>query len=566
LGAAIVPGLPANVPLELLERVAYGRSLSRFAKAAWRYIDPDPLVWSWHMDAECEHLEAVSRGQIEKLALLVPPGTGKSLLVTLWEAWEWTWRPEGRWLCASYDQDLSTRDSLKCRSLMQSGWYQARWGEVFRLTSDENRKTYFSNDKKGWRLATSIGGHGTGEHPDRIVYDDLMSAQQAESEAERQAVRSWLNGTMSTRGAARGVRTVLIMQRLHEEDPAAHLLGQGGWESLVLPMRYERGRMGVTCLGWSDPRKVEGELLVPARYPEDVLQKIEAKLGPYGTAAQLQQRPSPATGGIFQRAWWRFWVPNRKTLPPDHPGFPPVVNKDGFVHHVEELPLTFEEKILSVDCSFKDELQAARKGQPPDPVSMGAWGRNGSGIYLLDRVNGVMDIETTASQLLAMSARHPTAVTKLIEDKANGPALMQILRHKVMGLTPVTPVGSKVQRVATAAKTERDRDARALSAVALVHAGNVYLPHPAIDPRVWDYIEQHASFPNGAHDDDVDMTSQALARIQRLIYRDERQDQTFVGEQGNQPPPETVQEVFRNRMAAAMKPKTPQRTINPYRR
>ncbi len=502
------------------------------------------------MDAECEHLEAVSRGQIEKLALLVPPGTGKSLLVTLWEAWEWTWRPEGRWLCASYDQDLSTRDSLKCRSLIQSGWYQARWGEIFRLTDDENRKTYFSNDKKGWRLATSIGGHGTGEHPDRIVYDDLLSAQQAESEAERQGVRSWLNGTMSTRGAARGVRTVLIMQRLHEEDPAAHLLSQGGWESLVLPMRYEPNRMSVTCLGWSDPRKVEGEWLVPARYSEEVVAAIEKKLGPYNSASQLQQRPAPASGGLFQRTWWKFWIPRYE---PGVEPLPAVRNKDGYEHTVKQLPESFEEQIQSWDCNFKDELQATRKGQLPDPVAGGCWGRDGSDIYLLDLVNRQMGIEETADQITAMMGRFPGAITKLIEDKANGPAVMQLLRRNVPGLTPVTPQGNKMQRVVTAAATDRDRDARALSAVALVHAGNVYLPHPAICPQVWEFIEQFSTFPNAAHDDMVDMTSQALARLQRRIFRevDEQQKEAVVYGK----PVESIQEQFQNRMNEARRPK-----------
>jgi predicted phage terminase large subunit-like protein len=253
----------------------------------------------------CEHLQAVTQGQIPKLLINIPPGAGKSLLACVfWPCWEWANDPTVRWFFASYDSRLSTRDSVKCRALLNTRWYQGRCARKFHLTGDQNQKTYYETDQGGYRLATSVGGHGTGEHPDRIVCDDPHNVQQAESPAERQAVLDWWDLTMSTRGVARNARRVLIMQRLHASDLSAHVLDQGGWEHLCLPMRWERGRMHTTCLGWNDPRNEENQLLCPGLFDEEQVRGMEKSLGSYGAAGQLQQWPVPRAGGLFQRAWF----------------------------------------------------------------------------------------------------------------------------------------------------------------------------------------------------------------------------------------------------------------------
>jgi predicted phage terminase large subunit-like protein len=149
-----------------------------------------------------------------------------------------------------------------------------------------------------------VGGHGSGEHPDRIVCDDPHNVQQAESPRERQAVLEWWDRTMSTRGRSRNARRVIIMQRLHQEDLSGHVLAEGEWVHLCLPMRYEPGRMAVTPLGWTDPRTQEQALLAPALFPEPVVARIEKSLGAYGTAGQLQQRPTPKEGGMFKTHWF----------------------------------------------------------------------------------------------------------------------------------------------------------------------------------------------------------------------------------------------------------------------
>jgi predicted phage terminase large subunit-like protein len=281
------------------------RSLYHFVRQAWSIVESVEFIDGWHIEAICAHLEAVSRGEIAKLLINIPPGCSKSLLTCVfWPAWEWANNPTLRLFFASYDQRLSTRDSVKCRVLIGSPWYQANWGERFQFTGDQNQKTYYENNRGGYRLATSVGGHGTGEHPDRIVIDDPHDVRGSESEAQRQAVHEWWDLTMSARGVSRAARRVIIMQRLHQDDLSGRVLAQGGFEHICLPMRYEPGRMKPTALGWTDPRRVEGELLCPHQFDEEKVRAIELPLGSYGAAGQLQQRPAPRGGGMFKPEWF----------------------------------------------------------------------------------------------------------------------------------------------------------------------------------------------------------------------------------------------------------------------
>lgn len=231
----------------------------------------------------------------------------KSLCVSVfWPVWEWITHPERRWLFSSYRQDLSTRDSLKCRRLIQSPWYQKNWGHAFRLTSDQNVKTRFENDRTGYRIATTAGT-GTGEGGDRIIVDDPHDVQDAESEAIRAGTLQWWDETMSTRGNdPKTAAKVIVMQRVHQEDLSGHVLELGGYEHLCLPAEFETDRPRIfTALGWTDPRREEDDLLWPERFDRKALDDLKKALGsPYAIAGQLQQRPSPREGGFFKRHWF----------------------------------------------------------------------------------------------------------------------------------------------------------------------------------------------------------------------------------------------------------------------
>ena len=174
-----------------LERERCRRSLAAFARSAWPLLEPGrPLIWGQALDAICQHLEAVSAGQLRRLLINVPPGFAKSLITAVfWPMWEWGPReqPETRILSFSYSECLSIRDNRRCRILAESAWFQERW--PLRIVSDQNQKTLFENDHRGWRMASSVGGVATGARADRLILDDPSHVADGESPAKLEAAR-----------------------------------------------------------------------------------------------------------------------------------------------------------------------------------------------------------------------------------------------------------------------------------------------------------------------------------------------------------------------------------------
>ncbi len=484
-----------------VEREFATRSLGEFVRQAWHVIEPaTPFVPGFHIDAIVEHLEAVSYGDIRNLLINVPPRHMKSTLVSvLWPAWEWTRRPERRWLFSSYAATLSIRDSVKCRRLIESPWYRARWGHVFALTGDQNAKMRFDNNRSGYRLSTSVGGAVTGEGGDRIVCDDPHNVADVASDAIRKTATDWWDIAMSTRvNDPKTSAMVIIMQRCHQRDLSGHLLEKGNFEHLCLPAEYE-GPGRVTSIGFSDPRTEQGELLWPERFGPQEIEELKVNLGSYGAAGQLQQRPSPAGGGIFKRHWFKYFQPRGANLPPVVVRLP-----DGTPVSIpaEEAPYHADEQLQSWDCAFKD-LDTS------DFVVGQLWARVGARFLLGDQFRQRTDCPGTVKAVRAMTNKWRGTLAVLIEDKANGSAVIQMLAHEIPGLLPVNPQGGKV--------------ARAQAVSPLVEAGNLYLPHPEYAPWVNDFIEECVQFPNGAHDDQVDAMTQAILR-----WHEVPREQTFV--------------------------------------
>jgi len=317
-----MPHLPylADVDSELAVR-----KLAEFSRLHWRYVETSAYVHGWHVDCIAEHLQAVTDGEIRRLIINIPPRHMKSLSVAVfWPAWSWLLDPGIRWLFSSYSQTLSTRDSVKCRRVVQSPRYAQVMGyvesveenltgiteEPFRLTLDQNQKTRFENNKGGTRLATSTGGTLTGEGGDIICIDDPHNVIEGESELQRTSVLQWWDEAMSTRlNDPKSGAYVIIMQRVHQSDLVGHILekveqkqDEDGveWNHLCLPARYEGENRIFTCLGWEDPRKEENDPLWPERYGDTELKEVEDGMTEYARASQLQQRPAPRGGGMFK--------------------------------------------------------------------------------------------------------------------------------------------------------------------------------------------------------------------------------------------------------------------------
>lgn len=462
-------------------REAEERWLAEFFKDAWAQIDPDPLIYGWHLDAMAEHLEAVTRMQIRRLAITVPPGFSKSMGVSvMWPAWCWIKDPGSKWLNSAYAQGLATRDAVRSRRLIESRWYQENWGHCFRLTSDQNEKTRYDNNRGGFRIAASVGGVGTGERGHYIVVDDPHNVMDAYSDAKRETARQWWDTVMSTRIAdPERSRHVIVMQRIAEDDLVGHVLSQGGYDHLCLPMEYDRKR--TTLLGQPDKRTKAGQLLHPERFNDNAVRELKKRLGSFAAAAQLQQSPAPAGGGTIKRSWWRYWDVDN----------PPDLGR-------------FEMMADTWDMSFKD-LRSS------DPVAGLKLARIGADVLVLDVEKGLMDMVETLAAVRALASRgHPRAI--LVEDKANGPAVVSLLRHELPGILALEPQGSKEARVAAVCPA--------------IEAGNVLLPGKRT-PEGWvpaygwvaDLIHEAAMFPTaGVHDDQVDALAQGLNWMREGVY------------------------------------------------
>ena len=317
-----IDGKLINVDASLiaLDRVDCAESLAMFIKLAWPIVEPNQeYIHGWHIDAICEHLEAITDGvtlpdgtPYNRLLINIPPGTMKSLAVgVFWPAWEWGPRkmPSMRYLCASHSQELAIRDNMRMRRLVTSEWYQDRWPHIT-LTADQNQKTKFENSETGWRQAAAAGSL-TGARGDRVLVDDPHSVEGASSEQQRKSTIEWFTEAVPTRlNNPDRSAIVVVMQRLHEEDVSGCILEKKlGYDHLCLPMRATLWRRDFpTLLGFVDPREDEGELLFPDRFPLDVVERDERTMGPYASAGQFQQEPAPRGGGIIKRDWWKPWT------------------------------------------------------------------------------------------------------------------------------------------------------------------------------------------------------------------------------------------------------------------
>ena len=277
---------------------------------------------------------------------------------------------------------------------------------------------------------------------------------------------------------------VVIQQRLHEADLTGDLLIRGGYEHLCLPAEFEPDRRCSTSIGWTDPRSTAGELLWQQRMDETKLDELKRTLGSYRYAGQFQQRPAPAGGGMLKQRWWNFWQPAGANLPPV-----PVKLPDGTIEsrRAVELPTGFDQVIQSWDMAFKETKNS-------DYVVGLVIAAQGADRYLLDLSRARLDLPGTLSAVRRLTAKWPNAHRKLVEDKANGPAVIQSLRREISGLIEVNPEGGKMSRAAAASPQ--------------LESGNWYVPHPMLRCWVDAFIAECAAFPTGANDDQVDAWSQ----------------------------------------------------------
>jgi predicted phage terminase large subunit-like protein len=311
-----------------LSRVESELSLTEFIKHGWKWVDPAVYVHGRHTDLISTHLEAMVKGilrpdEVAKLLINIPPGHQKSLTVCVfWPAWCWgpLNRPDLRFMFTSYRGDLALRDADRSRQLIKSPWYQECWGDRFQLIRSQDSKGRFGNDQGGYRFSTSMKGI-MGEGGDFVVLDDPHNVDQAESADVRKELIRRIDLALPTRIRNPTGGVVVIMQRLHEQDYSGHVLVNepGEWDHLCLPAEFEAdSETGEnihpfpintrlidpeTGEPYRDWRTKPGELLFPELFGGGRIDQIKTPLGVYGTAGQLQQRPTPREGSMFKREW-----------------------------------------------------------------------------------------------------------------------------------------------------------------------------------------------------------------------------------------------------------------------
>lgn len=314
----------ADDPLAALWDISVANAedkLVDFIELMWTAVEPvRPFVRGWVVDAICDHLEGIHTGSIKKLLINVPPGFMKSLATSVFfPAWEWgpRNRPDLRYLCASYTQDLTVRDNVRTRWVFENEIYQRAWGGRFCLTSDQNSKMKFINDALGMKMATSVRGVGTGERADRIIVDDPHNVLEGESDAKREEALQWFTEVMPTRiNDPKNFSVIVIMQRVHEADVSGLILEKDlGYTHLCVPMHYDPNHPNIDKKrqwpGWcGDPRKNLDDLAFPERYGEaeiaDLIKPMMAWGGTYAVAGQLEQRPEPRGGGMIKTDWFEI--------------------------------------------------------------------------------------------------------------------------------------------------------------------------------------------------------------------------------------------------------------------
>lgn len=438
---------------------------------SWPVLEPRrTFVPGWHIDVMCDHLEAVSRGEIQNLLINVPPGFMKSLLVSvLWPAWEWgpCGRPDLRYITSSYNEALSIRDNRRTRNLIQSPWYQSLWGRTFRLVGDQNEKRRFDTNHKGYKIATSVGGLGTGERADRFEIDDPHNIKDSESDAKRESVLLWLNETVPTRlNDPETSATIMIMQRVHARDCSGEVLSRElGYTHLCIPMEYDSEHSPRTRY-FTDPRHKEGELAWPARFPRHVVDALKKKLGVYAVAAQFQQQPAPRGGGLFHREWFEV---------------------------VEAAPAHMDKRVRGWDLAASET----------DEAKFTAGVRIGvvRGIYYVEHVTRLRGSPEKVERALATTASQDgrSTIVDLPQDPGQaGKSQIRYLRSQLAGYTVHSSPESG------------DKRQRAEGFASQAEAGNVKLVR---GPWNDTYLEELCTFPRGEFSDQVDASSRAFARL-----------------------------------------------------
>lgn len=403
----------------------------------------------------------------EILILNTPPQHGKSTTVT--ETFPAYWlckNPEKAVITISYGDDLAERFGKRNLEKVK------QYGGLFGVKPNKKKSTareFELDNGKGRMISKGFGSGITGHRGNLILIDDpIKNREQADSETQRDSIWSEFEDTVKSRTSA-GAKIILIMTRWHEDDLAGRIIKEYPDRTTVinLPCEAEENdllgrKVGDALCNDCPPLGKDNNWL------KDFKTTFESEEGVRAWNALYQGRPTAKEGNMLKREWWEFY------------------DRSDYDNGI----LKIDQMIMTVDAAFKDQKQN-------DYVAIGVWGKKGARIYMIDMINEHLNLTATIKKIKLTKARYPQIGAILIEDKANGTAIIQMLKMELSGIIPVNPDTSKETRV------------NAVSFI--VEAGNVYLPR---DKKItWEFIDQCSSFPNGKHDDMVDTMTMGVNRL-----------------------------------------------------
>jgi len=466
-------------------------SLYEFFKQSWHVLEGGtPFVDEWYLKKIADSLQDCLKGKIKSLLINLPPRKGKTNLISIaFPAWVWINYPEKKFICASYANSLTLKIAYKSRLLIESKWYQERWGDRFKLRKDQNSKSYFVNDKTGYRISTSAGSFITGSGGDIQITDDPNDPS-GESEARLEAVNIWWSQKWFNRvNDARTVVRIVVQQRSQSEnDISGNIIKNdvdNQWLKYILPMEYERGVKS----DFNDARTEEGQLL-SNRDTAEVVKQIKREMGSYGYAAQYQQRPAPLEGGIIKKHWFRL--------------YPYELPHLEYILQSWDTALTAKDESSYSACTtwgvFKDNYDNE------NVILLSSWRDRLEYPDLRERMKRLAnDYRDTGVTPMSFNTRYSPDLI-VVEAKASGDPLMSELKRMGIYARPFIPnkYGDKLQRV------------RLISS--LIESGVVWIPTRKNDvskPADFadEFITSVSYFPNVSSRDFVDTMTQALITL-----------------------------------------------------
>tara|TARA_R110002124_G_scaffold169755_1_gene337351 strand:+ start:2447 stop:3937 length:1491 start_codon:yes stop_codon:yes gene_type:complete len=436
------------------------RDILAFSEKVFRTLEPTaPFYPNWHMEAISESLNQTRDGRINRLIINVPPRSLKSIMISIaYSAFMLGHNPEVKLICVSYAKDFAEKLGRDCRTVMQSDWYQRLFPRtiITKATAD-----LIETSSGGARLATSIDGVVTGFGADTIIIDDPIKPNEAFSTQALANVLRYYRETLFSRlnSKVNGV-IILVMQRLHEDDLAGHLLRDGGFHHLCFPataVEDEKIELG----GGRFYLRPAGEVLHAKREPESALNESRRNMGSAAFEAQYQQNPIPASGNMIKNEWLKTY------------------------------PASLDQTGMKITHSWDTAL----KGNSSADYSVcTVWGELNGFHYLLDVFRKKLDFPELIKAVVALYQRSvPHAV--LIEDHGSGISLIQQLR-------------SQYDIHAIGRRSKDDKETRLSIVLPMFEAGQVVIPNEA--PWRSDLLHELFGFPLARHDDQVDSISQYL--------------------------------------------------------